>query len=112
MHVRVKAILRTLVAAVALLPTGVTACANDEASTHPPVVVSAPSTSATATAMTAADATTTAAPTTIAAAGPLSKCGWHGIAPDAMYEHVLWIWFENHTDRQVIGSRSAPFMTS
>ena len=31
-------------------------------------------------------------------------------APPAIWEHVVWIWFENHGSDQVIGSPSAPFL--
>ena len=32
--------------------------------------------------------------------------------PPATWDHVIWIWFENHGARQVVGSGSAPFMTA
>jgi phosphatidylinositol-3-phosphatase len=28
------------------------------------------------------------------------------------YDHVIWIWFENHSESQVIGSTSAPYFNS
>src|SRR5260221_14604544 len=30
--------------------------------------------------------------------------------PAASYEHVVWIFFENHGYSQIVGSRSAPFL--
>jgi hypothetical protein len=44
---------------------------------------------------------------TCAAGAPL--CGTRD-APPATWEHVVWIWFENHGADQVIGSPDAPFM--
>src|SRR5262249_38836970 len=41
------------------------------------------------------------------AAAPL--CGIRD-APPPVWEHVVWIWFENHGWDQVIGSADAPFM--
>src|SRR5262249_54113614 len=41
------------------------------------------------------------------AAAPL--CGIRD-APPPVWEHVVWIWFENHGSDQVIGSADAPFM--
>src|SRR5438105_1492486 len=32
--------------------------------------------------------------------------------PPATYAHVIWIWMENHSAGQVVGSRSAPYITS
>jgi hypothetical protein len=37
-------------------------------------------------------------------------CGWRPSPPRA-YDHVIWVWMENHTYRQVIDQRSAPFTT-
>src|SRR5690349_18908962 len=39
-----------------------------------------------------------------------SPCGLQA-SPPATYEHVVWIWFENHSYGEVIGSRAAPFFT-
>ena len=30
--------------------------------------------------------------------------------PPATYEHVVWIWFENHSFRSIVGSPDAPFL--
>jgi hypothetical protein len=38
-------------------------------------------------------------------------CGINTDRP-VRYDHVLWIWFENHTDQQVIGNRAAPYMNA
>jgi len=35
-------------------------------------------------------------------------CGWRSSPPKA-WDHVIWIWMENHTYHQVIDQRSAPF---
>src|SRR5258706_10348368 len=37
-----------------------------------------------------------------------SPCGLGGTPPQT-YEHVVWIWFENHGYGQIIGSGAAPF---
>jgi phospholipase C len=47
------------------------------------------------------------APTAAHAAGP---CGTTTTAPT--YKHVIWIWFENHSYSQIIGSSSAPYFNS
>lgn len=52
-------------------------------------------------------ATSLTAPTTVQAAGP---CGTTTAAPT--YKHVIWIWFENHSYSQIIGSSSAPYFNS
>jgi phospholipase C len=41
------------------------------------------------------------------AAGP---CGTTATAPT--YQHVIWIWFENHSYSDIIGSSSAPYFNS
>jgi phospholipase C len=48
-----------------------------------------------------------AAPTAARAAGP---CGTTTAAPS--YQHVIWIWFENHSYSDIIGSSSAPYFNS
>src|SRR4051812_2919746 len=40
-----------------------------------------------------------------------APCGTR-TAPPATYTHVIWIWMENHSAGQVVGSRSAPYITS
>jgi hypothetical protein len=51
--------------------------------------------------------TSLAAPTTARAAGP---CGTTTATPS--YQHVIWIWFENHSYSDIIGSSSAPYFNS
>jgi hypothetical protein len=57
----------------------------------------------TATTATGAPAASTTTTTGTTPAGP---CGWAGAAPQT-YEHVIWIWMENHTWPQVLGDRAA-----
>ncbi|HEX3540943.1 MAG TPA: alkaline phosphatase family protein [Acidimicrobiales bacterium] len=46
--------------------------------------------------------------TTLAPAGA-APCGW-APSPPATYQHVIWIWMENHTWPQVLGdARAAPY---
>jgi phosphatidylinositol-3-phosphatase len=44
------------------------------------------------------------APTAAKAAGP---CGTTTTVPS--YQHVIWIWFENHSYSDIVGSTSAPY---
>jgi hypothetical protein len=44
------------------------------------------------------------------AAGRDQPCGWRPAPPKA-WDHVIWIWMENHTYHQVIDQQSAPFTT-
>ena len=60
-----------------------------------------PATTSAPTATTTAGTTDGAAPATSSA-----PCGW-AAAPPAIYQHVIWIWMENHTWPQVIGDRAA-----
>jgi hypothetical protein len=60
----------------------------------------APSSSVTASSSTSAPSATGGAP-----------CGRTSTRA-AAYAHVVWIWMENHTAEQVIGSSSAPYETS
>jgi hypothetical protein len=39
-----------------------------------------------------------------------SPCGLR-VTPPATYEHVVWIWFENHGYGAVVGSRAAPYIS-
>jgi hypothetical protein len=39
-------------------------------------------------------------------------CGISTVDRPAHYDHVVWIWFENHTNQQVIGSRAAPYTSA
>jgi phosphatidylinositol-3-phosphatase len=50
-------------------------------------------------------------PSTSTVVEPSSPCG---IArPEtASYSHIIWVWMENHSYNQVIGSSSAPYMNS
>lgn len=48
-----------------------------------------------------------AAPSTASAATAL--CGTRP-TPPAVWEHVVWIWFENHGYGEIVGSSQAPFM--
>ncbi len=52
-------------------------------------------------------ADSTAASTGARAAG---SCGTTTIAPT--YKHVIWIWFENHSYSDIMGSSSAPYFNS
>lgn len=38
-------------------------------------------------------------------------CGWLP-APPLRYQHVIWIWFENHSYGKIVGSPSAPYMNN
>ncbi|MBV8949833.1 MAG: hypothetical protein JOZ99_03085 [Actinobacteria bacterium] len=42
---------------------------------------------------------------------PNHPCGRASAAP-ARYRHVIWLWMENHTWSSVIGTGSAPYLTS
>jgi phosphatidylinositol-3-phosphatase len=54
---------------------------------------------------------TTPAPTTSANNGPLPRCG--ELPPGSVsYSHVIWLWMENHSYDQVVGSSSAPYLNS
>jgi len=57
-------------------------------------------------------ATSTTAPSTGApgGVGPTNPCGATTSSP-MTYDHVIWIWMENHTVSQVIGSGDAPYTT-
>ena len=43
-----------------------------------------------------------------AAIGP-GPCGT-GTTPPAIWDHVVWIWFENHDYGEIVGSGAAPFL--
>ncbi len=45
------------------------------------------------------------------APGPNAPCGT-AASPPARYQHVVWIWMENHDWSSVIGNPSAPFVTA
>ena len=42
---------------------------------------------------------------------PTTDCGTK-TGPPATYAHVVWIWMENHSYSQIIGSSSAPYIHS
>jgi phosphatidylinositol-3-phosphatase len=42
---------------------------------------------------------------------PTSDCGTK-TGPPVTYAHVVWIWMENHSYSQIIGSSSAPYLNS
>jgi hypothetical protein len=46
-----------------------------------------------------------------ASAGGSGPCGT-GTQPPGRYQHVMWIWMENHTSDQVIGNGDAPYETT
>jgi hypothetical protein len=50
-------------------------------------------------------------PRSALAVGARHPCGSAGATP-AVYRHVIWIWMENKTYSNVIGSHSAPYQTS
>ena len=51
------------------------------------------------------------ATSTTRAPRPPSPCG-RSATPPAVYDHVIWIWMENKSLNQVIGSSQAPYETS
>jgi phosphatidylinositol-3-phosphatase len=67
----------------------------------------APTTAPTTPPSTAPSTASTAASTAARAASP---CGTTTTAP--AYKHVIWIWFENHSYSDIIGSSSAPYFNS
>jgi hypothetical protein len=44
-----------------------------------------------------------------ALAGPAPFCGTSASPPDS-WEHVVWMWFENHGYDEIVGSAAAPFI--
>ena len=54
-------------------------------------------------------ATTTTVPTAVAS--PAQPCGVTASAP-VRYQHVVWIWMENHTWSQVFGNASASYLNT
>ena len=49
-------------------------------------------------------------PASPAGAADRGPCGWRPAPPDH-WDHVVWIWMENHTSDQVIGTSEAPYET-
>jgi hypothetical protein len=97
-------------AAIVLLVVA-TACSS---ATTGPAPTSAPSATTTAPTETVAPTTlvTTLAPTIVLPDVPSRDrpCGTL-TDPPATYDHVIWIWMENHSAAQVIGTPEAPFVT-
>ena len=97
-----------------LRSTASTARGTSSPTTPAPTSDSMPSTGATSTATsTATSAATAANPSTgtAPAVSPGHPCAGAG-RPPAHYRHVVWIWMENHTWASVIGSSSAPYISS
>jgi phosphatidylinositol-3-phosphatase len=65
---------------------------------------------ATAAAVTIAGTIVAATLTTTTAARAAGPCGTTTTAP--AYKHVIWIWFENHSYSDIIGSSSAPYFNA
>lgn len=60
---------------------------------------------------TAMSTTTAAGAGSAVVPGAAAPCG-SAPRPPARYQHVVWIWMENHTWSSVIGSPDAPYVTS
>ncbi len=60
----------------------------------------------------AATTTTTTPTSSLTAAAPTANapCGTRA-SPPATYQHVIWVWMENHRYDAVIGAAAAPFQT-
>jgi hypothetical protein len=58
--------------------------------------------------------TPTTSPTTTAASRASTSAASQSLAvpPTGSYDHVLWVWMENHSYGQVIGTPAAPYETS
>ena len=95
-YCRLVRVLTLLVAALAV----VTACSSDGSSTVAP-----PSASAAALSSSSAPPSAALSSSSAAAGGP---CGVAS-SPPPVYDHVIWIWMENHRFDQVIGSPDAPY---
>jgi hypothetical protein len=68
-----------------------------------------PATDLTTTPATNPTTATSAPVTTAPPPAPAGPCGWAAAAP-ATYQHVIWIWMENHTWSQVLGDpKAAPY---
>ena len=77
-----------------------TATPSTSASTSPPTT--SPSTT---------DPSTTIAPTTTVELELTPTCG-ATITPPARYDHVVWVWMENHSFSQVMGQADSPYVNS
>src|SRR5207237_8819953 len=45
----------------------------------------------------------------VASVASARMCG-SATSPPAVYDHVVWIWFENHSYDEIVGSPDAPYM--
>jgi hypothetical protein len=75
--------------------------------TTPPAAATTPPPSAAAP----PDPSATPVTTPVTTAQPSGPCGAPGPAP-THYDHVVWIWMENHTAKSVLASDQAPFEQS
>jgi phosphatidylinositol-3-phosphatase len=55
--------------------------------------------------------TTDATTSSLTYAGTRAPCGQASSRP-ASYSHVIWLWMENHSYEEIVGSSSAPYLTS
>jgi phospholipase C len=51
-------------------------------------------------------------PTSAVVAPPAAQPCGVGVSPTPVYDHVIWIWMENHTASDVIGNPEAPYTTT
>lgn len=77
--------------------------------TGPPTTTTSTSTSTTST--TSTSTTSTTLPPTTTTTTPASNGPCQSSAAPATYNHVIWIWMENHTSGQVFGTSAAPYQT-
>jgi hypothetical protein len=76
-----------------------------------PAGASRPPSSSVASSPAVPGSTSTTAPSAPAPGpGPARPCGT-APGPPARYQHVVWIWMENHTWGSVIGSPAAPYLS-
>src|SRR5438105_2903505 len=75
--------------------------------------VPSPASSSTSSTSSRSSLRPTVAPATSVVAGPTQAqpCGTSA-SPPPVYDHVVWIWMENHTYSQVIDNARAPYATS
>src|ERR1039458_6807751 len=93
---------RSLALACSLLCVGALA-----SSCAPSKQVGAPHSSSATAPSTTSGSPTSSSPTP----GPVRPCGTAARSP-AHYQHVVWIWMENHSWSSVIGSSEAPYITT
>ena len=101
--------LKSIAAAVAI--SLVTACAGSDRSGAPAAQTSVASTIGLPQVSPIPSSTSASTPTSAPTPSAAVPCGSSTDRPPR-YDHVLWIWFENHTDQQVIGNRAAPYMNA